>query len=241
LRDIYSLEEEARDKEIERLCGLHPHLRQYFEDRPPPPLFRPTAAYISEFRLKERRWRLQEIQRQCARHPHLRKWFTELEAECLKADGERAQSLLQERERAAAYESDRALYAGAAFAALGGGAAGLIASFVPVSIVAGIFGVFAGGWSRTPAIEYAAFGTEAGWFWFLWVLCGLAGAGVLLNAQLKGRWLEDNSREVVWLRIKSALIAIPSIIVTFALIYIHANTMHGIADGFPPNLPPAPH
>src|SRR5713101_1759951 len=107
LRDIYALDEEERGTEIERLCTLHPHLRQFFEDRPPPPRFKPSDAYIAEFSQRDRAWRLSEIERQCARHPHLREWLTQLEAEIEAAEEDRAREMARQRERAAQYENER--------------------------------------------------------------------------------------------------------------------------------------
>ncbi len=138
LRDIYALDEAARAREIERLCGLHPHLRQFFDNRPPPPRFRPSDTYVAEFRLKDRAWRLSEIDRQCVRHPHLREWFSDLETQCERAEEEREREIGRQRARSEQYESERMLFAGAAFGSLGG-MVGLMVGFIPAYIVGTVF------------------------------------------------------------------------------------------------------
>ena len=224
LRNIYALDEEERYKEIERLCKLHPHLETFFEDRPPPPRFKPSGAYVSEFRQRERAWRLSEIERQCARHPHLRQWFADLEAQCEHAEEEQARLRVRERERAAQYENERAVLAGVAFASLGGAGA-LFVAFVPVWIIAGIIGVFAGGWSSNVETNQAAFRSEANWFWLLWIGCGLTGAGLFFAAQVQERWLESKSRDITWTRVKGLLIAGPCIIAIVTMISLRAEEM----------------
>jgi curved DNA-binding protein CbpA len=231
LRNIYALDVEERDKEIERLCTLHPHLRQFFEDRPPPPRFKPSEAYIAEFRLRDRVWRLEEIERQCARHPHLREWFADLEAQCERAEEERAREIALQRERAARYENERTLFAGSAFAALGG-AVGLFVGFVPVWIVAGVLGAFSGGWSSDAERVQAAFQIEVGWFWVLWIACGLAGGGFLFAGQLQGRWLESPARDITWTRVKGLVIAAPSIVVIITLISMRADYLSQTSERF---------
>jgi hypothetical protein len=229
LRDIYALDEQERAKEIERLCALHPYLRQFFEDRPPPPRFMPSDAYISAFRQHGREWRLEEIERQCARHPHLRQWFVDLEAQCERAEEERARTIEHERARTAQYEKERALLATIAFASLGGAVA-LFVAFVPVWIVAGVVGVFSGGWSGDVERNQAAFQSEAGWFWFLWIVCGLAGAAFLGLGQLTERWLESPSNDLTWTRVKGFLIAVPCIVAIITMISMRAEDMSRTAD-----------
>lgn len=229
LRDIYGLNEAERDKEIERLCSLHPHLRQFFEDRPPPPRFKPSDDYIAEFRLKDKAGRLGEMERQCARHPHLREWFADLEAQCERADEEISRKIERERARTALYEYERTFLAGAAFGSLGG-AIGLVVGFLPAWIIAGVVGVFSGGWARDVERNQAAFGSEAGWFWLLWIGCGLVGASLFFAAQFNERWLESESRDLIWTRIKGLLIAGPCVVAIITMISLRAGEMSRTAD-----------
>jgi curved DNA-binding protein CbpA len=75
LQAIYRLDDDERDREIERLCGLHPHLKEFFKERPPPPRFYPSDAYMADFWTRDAAWRQSEIERLSAAHPHLRRWF----------------------------------------------------------------------------------------------------------------------------------------------------------------------
>lgn len=222
LRDLYSLDEEARDKEIERLCTLHPHLRQFFDDRPPPPPFTPSASYIAEFKLKERAWRLNEIERQCARHPHLRDWFSKVEAECERAEEERAREFARQRARIAQYESERMVFAGVAFASLGG-MVGLIVGFIPCYILGTVFGLFSGAWGTLDR-KLNAHEVEVSWFWFLWIVCGVVGAALFFAAQAKERWLESQAQDIVATRVKGILIAVPCLALSIVMITAHADT-----------------
>lgn len=229
LRDIYALDEEARTKEIERLCGLHPHLRQFFENRPPPPRFKPSDTYVAEFRSKDKAWRLSEIERQCARHPHLRAWFGDLAADCERAEEEHARRIERERARAEQYEAERPLLALAAFSALGG-ALGLFVGFLPAWIIGGVVGVFSGEWSADVERHQAAFRSESSWFWFLWISCGLVGAAFLGIGQLSERWLESPSRDLTWTRVKALLIAVPCIVAITTMISMRSAEMSRTAD-----------